>query len=152
MSQDILNLGSGNKLIEGAINHDRIKHREEIDIAWDLNDLPWPWEDNSFDLIASRAVFEHLRINLLESVGECWRILRPKGHLYLKLPHWQHDNTYQDPTHYWRFSLITPTIFDPSTPYGKSYAFYDQRKWKIIKGPFLNKAKSSIHCTLEVMK
>jgi len=53
---DILNLGAGNKPREGAINHDLRQHRPEIDVAWDLNDLPWPWEAEQFDFIVARAV------------------------------------------------------------------------------------------------
>lgn len=146
---DVLNLGAGNTPREDAINHDLIKHRPEIDIAWDLNDLPWPWEDESFDFIVAKAVLEHLRINVLESVNECWRILRPAGRMYMKLPYWNHENTYMDPTHYWRFALEMPTIFDPETAYGKKYAFYTERKWKLIKGPRLNRAKSSLLVTME---
>jgi len=145
---DILNLGAGNKLIEGAVNHDQVKHRPEIDIVWDLNVLPWPWEDQSFDVIAARAVLEHLRLNLFESMDECWRILRPGGKVYVKLPYWKHDNSFADPSHYWQFSLHTPEIFDPATELGRQYQFYPHRKWQIIKGPKLNRAHSAIHCTL----
>lgn len=148
-----LNLGAGNRIMgNGAVNHDQVKHRAEIDVVHDLNQLPWPWEDNSFDLIMAHAVLEHLRINLLESVNECWRILRPGGTLYVKLPYWNSANAYLDPTHYWRFDVLTPTIFDPDTRYGKAYRFYTDRKWKIIKGPRLNNAKSSLHVTMQVRK
>lgn len=146
---DILNLGAGNNLIEGAVNHDQVKHRPEIDAVWDLNDLPWPWESESFVLVVAKAVLEHLRINLFQSMDECWRILRPGGTVYLKIPYWQHDSSFADPSHYWQFSLETPCIFDPETEYGRRYQFYPHRKWKIIKGPRLNRAKSSIHCTLQ---
>jgi hypothetical protein len=152
MSQNILNLGCGNKLMEGAVNHDRIKHRSEIDIAWDLNEVPWPWDDQSFKFIAAIAVLEHLRINLIESVGECWRILMPGGRMKMKLPYWNHNNSFMDPTHYWFFAIETPSIFDPSTPYGKKYNFYTDKKWKILKGPWLNRAGSSIHVLMEVRK
>jgi predicted SAM-dependent methyltransferase len=147
-----LNLGCGGDAREGFVNHDLRKHSPRIDVAWDLNDLPWPWEDESFDLIVAKAVFEHLRLNLLESVGECWRVLRPGGKLWMKLPHWEHNNSYLDPTHYWQFALHTPDIFDPETRYGKRYNFYTERKWKIVKGPKLNRAKSSIIVVMEVRK
>ena len=149
---DVLNLGAGNRPIEGAVNHDLRRHRREIDVIHDLSVLPWPWPDESFDLIVARAVFEHLRMTLLESVGECWRILRPGGELQLKLPYWQHENTYQDPTHYWRFGLHTCDIFDPDTEYGRAYDFYTERKWRIVKGPKLNNAGSSIHVLMQVRK
>jgi len=149
----VLNIGAGNKLVEGAVNHDRTAHRPEIDVVWDLNDLPWPWDDNSFDLIVACAVLEHLRITLIESVGECWRILAPGGRLHVKMPYWQHENSYADPTHYWRYSLQTLELFDPDTKYGHDYAFYvGLRQWKTIKPAHLNPQKSSIIGLLEVRK
>lgn len=149
---DILNLGCGNKLVEGAVNHDRIQHRPEVDVAHDLNEMPWPWPDESFDLIVARAVFEHLDRDLVQSLDECWRLLRPGGELSIKLPYWDSDNSYQDPTHRWFFSLRALDQFDPATERGQQYGFYTERKWEIIKGPRLNQARTSIHATLRVRK
>jgi SAM-dependent methyltransferase len=149
---DKLCLGCGNEPLAGAVNHDRIKHRPEVDVAHDLNHLPWPWGDRSFDLIVAASVFEHLDIDLVKSVDECWRILRPGGQLYLKLPHWQSDVSWRDPTHRWRFTLHSVNIFDPDTEYGRDYAFYTARKWRLVSPAVLNKAGSSIHVTLEVRK
>lgn len=149
---DILNLGAGNKLVAGAVQHDLTKHRPEIDVVWDLNNLPWPWEGNSFDMVVACAVFEHLRNNLIETVNECWRILRPGGVLYMKLPYWQSDNAFRDPTHYWQFSTGTCDIFDPETQYGQRYSFYTERKWKIIAAARLNKARTSFALKMQVRK
>ncbi len=149
---DRLNLGAGNRPIGGAVNHDRTKHRPEIDIAHDLNNLPWPWPDRSFDQIIAASVFEHLVPDLVQILGECWRILRPGGQLYMKLPHWQSDISYQDPTHRWRFSLQSFDQFDPDTQRGQEYGFYTPRKWRIVRPAVLNTAGSSIHITLEVRK
>jgi len=149
---DILNLGAGNKLVKGAVQHDRTKHRPEIDVVWDLNDLPWPWPDNSFDMIVACAVLEHLKINLIESVNECWRILRPGGVLHVKLPYWNSDNSYRDPTHYWRFDLRTCDLFDPKTKYGHDYQFYPVKKWEITQKARLNKAGTSFALKMRVRK
>lgn len=150
---DVLNLGCGNRLEGGgAVNHDRTKHRPEIDVAWDLNCLPWPWPDNAFDQVIALSVFEHLRLDLVEVLNECWRLLRPGGQLVLKLPHWQSDVSYWDPTHRWHFSLRSFDQFDPDTERGKVYAFYTDRKWRIVRPAELNSAGSSIHVGLEVRK
>ena len=148
----ILNLGAGNVILPGAVNHDRSQHRPEIDVVHDLDVLPWPWEGGTFDVIVARAVLEHLRMTLLESVGECYRIMAPGGRLVLKLPSWRHATSWLDPTHYWKFDLRTPEIFDPDTEYGQAYSFYGAGKWRIVKGPKLNRAGSSIHVTLEARK
>lgn len=148
----ILNLGAGNHIWKGAVNHDLHKHRPEIDISHDLNVIPWPWEDGSFDRIAASSVFEHLKIDLVMALDECWRILRPKGTLRVKVPHWQHDNAYADPTHRWRYSLRCFDVFNPQTKLGKELVFYTRRKWAFVKGPRLNDQRSSIIATLRVCK
>ena len=149
---DILNLGCGDRPMPGAVNHDRIKHRPEIDVAHDLNVLPWPWPDDAFDLVVARAVFEHLDIDLVKSLDECWRILRRGGQVGLKLPYFGAENSYVDPTHRWFFALGSFDQFDPDTERGKAYGFYTDRKWRIVKPARFNRAKTSIYATLEVRK
>lgn len=148
----MLNLGAGTRPEPGAVNHDRTKHGPHIDVAHDLNVLPWPWLEASFDRIIARSVLEHLRLNLVEAADECWRVLRPGGELYLKLPHWRHDNAYTDPTHYWRYSLHSCDVLDPDTEMGREYGFYTDRKWAIVRGPKLNGAGSSIFIVMKVRK
>ena len=148
----VLNLGAGNYIWKGAVNHDLRKHRPEIDVTHDLNVLPWPWADSSFDHIASSSVFEHLTIDLVMALDECWRILRPGGTLRVKVPHWKHDNAYADPTHRWRYSLRVFDAFNPDTKLGRELGFYTDRRWKFIAAPKLNDQKSSIIATLEVRK
>ena len=148
-----LNLGAGNAPIfgDGAVNHDIIKHRPEIDVVWDLNELPWPWGDDSFDLIIAKAVFEHLRNNLVVTLDECWRILRPDGKMTIKLPHWEHERSHRDPTHVWPgFTVETLHLFDPEKPYGRDYSFYTERKWKCLDGPKLSSNRGAIWATMAV--
>lgn len=151
---DVLHLGAGNRPVKGAVNHDlRLDPaRPWITVAHDLNELPWPWEDNSLDKVIARAVFEHLDIDLVASLDECWRILRPGGTAYVKVPFWNSDIAHQDPTHRWFLSVRAFDQFDPDRRRGKEYSFYTDRHWRIIKGPRLNRAKSSIHVTMEVRK
>lgn len=44
-----------------------------------------PWPDESFDAILSFDVLEHVR-NVSETLAECWRVLRPGGHLLVVFP------------------------------------------------------------------
>jgi len=150
--KNMLVLGAGNYPVPGATNHDLHIHRPEITVAHDLNDVPWPWEDNSFNEILAWAVLEHLRINLLESMAECWRILRPDGVLRVKLPLWDKEESWSDPTHYWKFSLACFDQFDPATRRGKQYAFYTPYKWKIIRPAVHIPKSASLHAVLQVRK
>jgi SAM-dependent methyltransferase len=135
----------------GAVNHDLIKHRPEVDVAWDLNQLPWPWADNSFGLVIAKAVLEHLHINLVVSLNECWRILKPAGQVYIKVPYWKCEAGWDDPTHYWHFGLHFLEQFDPDTERGKVYGYYSPCKWRILKVQ-LNRGGQSILASLEVRK
>jgi predicted SAM-dependent methyltransferase len=139
----ILNLGCGNRILSNAINHNLWKHRPEVDIVWNLNELPWPWEDESFGHISAVAVLEHLDIDLLTAVNECWRILKPGGQVEIKLPYWNHDKSYGDPSHRYVAGMEIFDCFDPTTDRGARYSFYTDRKWEIVRVA-LNEERSSI--------
>ena len=144
MSKVVLNLGAGNRPKKGAVNHDLYYHRDEIDVAWDLNAMPWPWPDEEFDIVYALAVLEHLRCNLAESINEVWRITKPGGSTWIKLPLWDSENSYTDPTH---LHFAAPGIFDqfdPSTKRGKEYAFYDLRPWRRLEVKLVNDPPTSL--------
>lgn len=147
----ILNIGCGNRLIAGAVHHDRVKHRPEIDVVHDLNELPWPFEDSSFEQIVALAVLEHLDIDLVASLNECHRILVPGGTLVLKLPLVTGANAYDDPTHRWFFTLRSLDQFCPETQRGQDYDFYTPHKWRFVKPPRANRAGTSLWATLEAL-
>jgi len=147
MSKTKINLGAGNKIKDPEVwvNHDVEKHRSEIDTAHDLNKLPWPWEDEGFTEIVANSVFEHLDIDLVAAVNECWRILKPGGRLHIKLPNAEDViGCWGDPTHRRPYTLSFTAIFDyKSEKTGNN--FYTKRKWKILKkGGAGNKNKDGI--------
>jgi predicted SAM-dependent methyltransferase len=151
----VLQLGCGGTPKGNAVNHDRVKHSPHVDVAHDLNRLPWPWPDCSFEHIVARAVLEHLDIDLVESLNECWRLLRPGGTIFLKLPYVGAEHSYDDPTHRWFFTLRSLDQFDPDTERGKTYGFYTPRKWRILSVVYNKgeaKASTSIIAKLEVRK
>ena len=138
-----LNLGCGNKNIDGFVNHDLTRHSPHVDIAHDLNELPWPWEDDQFERVVAASVLEHLYHNLLVSMNEIWRISEPDGLAVVKLPYWKAEISWNDPTHVWK---VGPHVFDqldPRTQRGHKYSFYTPFKWAIVKVNF-NPHKTSI--------
>lgn len=135
MGKKRLNLGAGNLIKDPNkwINHDLHKHREEIDAIWDLNILPWPWKDESFSSIIAKAVFEHLDIDLLIAVDECWRLLMPGGELYVKVPNAEDViGCWGDPTHRRPYTLSFTSIFDYKSE-NAGNNFYTSQKWEIIE-------------------
>lgn len=122
----ILELGSGSVPIEGAVHHDRIKHSDWIDVAHDLDVLPWIWDNNSWDKIYSIDVFEHLKLDVIDWISECHRILDVGGTLIMRLPAWDHELSYRDPTHRKVFHPETFDYFDPSK---ELYSLFGRYYW-----------------------
>lgn len=128
-----LNLGCGNRVIEGFVNHDISKHRPEIDVIWDLNITPWPFKDDEFDAVEFVAVIEHLRISPIEALDECHRILKKDGVLTIKYPLYSSPTFHDDPTHIHAMSEHSLDYVIAGTRYGTDYAFYSKGKWRLLE-------------------
>src|SRR5262249_17278663 len=122
---DLLNLGCGLRPLAGAHNHDRTRHHAFVDTAWDLNRQPWTWADGSFGRIVAEDVLEHLD-DVVGFMDECHRILRPGGLLRLRVPHWQAENTWIDPTHRRGFHPRSLEFFTPEG-YGRQCVYTERR-------------------------
>ena len=144
-----LNLGCGNDIQEGYINHDIRKHRKEIDIAFDLNEENWlrlNWFDEEklklkffvkgdkveFEEIRAWDVLEHLK-DPLNFFNNCWELLKKDGILDMKVCGWKNPNAHVDITHKRPgFDIKSFDYFDPTTELGRIYGYYTNKKWKII--------------------
>jgi len=80
-----LNLGCGDKHLDGYINVDACPPADEI---VDLNVFPWPWADGSVDEIISHDWLEHVA-DFRSTVLEMHRILRPGGIMEHDVPHYR---------------------------------------------------------------
>lgn len=151
----ILELGCGVHPTERAdVHHDRIKHADYVDEAWDLETFPWPWRN--IDEIIALDVFEHLRPKrVLDEHGDDWRVdlamdvpwwywlnechdaLVPGGILTMRLPAWDNPLSYRDPTHYRVFHPETFHYWDPCQPiwhdYGRIYELVAEGKYWHVK-------------------
>ena len=92
-----LNLGCGVDTRKGFVNLDIIKH-PGVDVVHDLNNLPLPFESNSFDYILCNAILEHLP-NMIYVMEELWRISKPNAIIEIDVPHFSGELAYRDPTH-----------------------------------------------------
>jgi cyclopropane fatty-acyl-phospholipid synthase-like methyltransferase len=134
-----LQLGCGVRPLAGAINHDRIKHADHVDVGHDLEVLPWPWSDGEFDKVIAIDVLEHLRpwhCEMKTWLDELWRILKPNGQAVLHLPAWDQELSYRDPTHY---KVFHPESFHYWWPgnylheqFGKFYFAESNRWWNVL--------------------
>lgn len=74
------------------------------DIVHDLDVLPYPFPDNTFDEIHCYHCLEHLGRQgdwrfFFNQWTEFWRIAKPKGTFHGVVPHWQSPWAWGDPSH-----------------------------------------------------
>lgn len=127
-----LMLGCGRNSQQGFVHHDMELFHPHTDIAHDLTQFPYPWEDNSWDYVEMSDVIEHLRGDVTAVLDELWRVIAPGGYLFIHTAEagsWQMS---MDPTHIRGFKLNSFDYYDPETPYGNQYR-YSERTWKIAK-------------------
>lgn len=102
-----LNLGCGNKKIDGYINVDKYK-TEAVDQVVDLEITPWPWNENTVDEILLIHVLEHMgqsTNSYLAIIQEIYRVSKSGAILKIHVPHPRSDDFIGDPTH---VRAITP--------------------------------------------
>ncbi len=127
----ILNIGCGKAPRDGAVNHDKKKYFPHVDVAHDLDEYPWPWDDEEFDEIHAVAVLEHLK-DLVRSLEECHRILKLGGRMHMQVPHYRSRIAHDDPTHRWFLTTRSMDYFVEGTVHGDIYGFYSTMRWKKI--------------------
>jgi len=80
------NLGCGPKKKKGFINVD-VRPLPEVDFIWNLTEFPWPWEDNSIEVIVSEETLEHLPWRKQDQIFlEIYRVLEPGGTVFIQVP------------------------------------------------------------------
>lgn len=142
MSKIMLVLGCGDDIRPAPgpgwfmLYNDRRQFRPEVNAVWDLNRQPWPWHSDSIWMVVAQSVLEHLDLTLVESLNECWRVLRPGGELHVKLPRWDSERTWIDPTHRRGYALGVLGNFDPDSPLWAHGYRYGARPWRLLyEGP-----------------
>lgn len=109
LNAKILNIGCGNEYEDDAVNLDN-DPKVKADVYRDLR-RGLPFADNRFDRISAFHILEHIRDyeDLCFIMKECYRVLTNGGILEVRVPPWNAENAYSDPTHE-RF--FTPRSFD----------------------------------------
>lgn len=129
-----LHIGAGNDIKEGWINHDLVA-LPEIDVVHDLNEFPWPWQDESIDEVYMKDVLEHLPDTIMV-MEEIHRICKPGARVYIAVPYWNSIEAVTDPTHQSQFSEFTFDFFDPTNPRTSFRSYYSKARFEIKKMGF----------------
>ena len=147
----LLDLGCGNRKYPGAIGIDN-NPNTEADIIHDLNSIPYPFEDSSFDEIIADNVLEHLD-NPLKVMEEIHRISKNDAKVVIAVPYFRSFYATIDPTHKNYFGVWWFKYFDPSHPFYKRYG-YTETQFRSDKLEFDREfkiGKMSLHHKLLVM-
>lgn len=118
----ILDLGCGTSKTPHSIGVDIVQLRG-VDVVWNLNAFPYPFESSSMKEIYLNDVLEHLD-DPIKVLRECHRILESNGRLYIRVVHWSHRYSYSDPQHQHFFSELVWEFFTGKRrPYYTDFAF-----------------------------
>lgn len=104
-----LNVGSGEFLKEGFVNVDYFSISTP-DVTHNLDEIPYPFEDNYFELIEADHVLEHLT-NPFAVMGELRRIASNDAVIHIRVPHFSRGFTHAD--HKRGFDVTFPYYFNP---------------------------------------
>lgn len=100
----LLDIGCGRNKHEGCIGIDHFAY-EGVDVISNLNDLPWPFDDNTFDEVYAHSILEHLD-NFIRTMEEIHRVSKPGALVHIIVPYYRFVNAYS-PAHRTFFTEYT---------------------------------------------
>jgi ubiquinone/menaquinone biosynthesis C-methylase UbiE len=135
----ILVLGCGKKGFESkdsdtVITVD-INPNVGADVIHNLDQFPYPFQDNEFDQIHLDNVLEHLT-DIIAVMEELHRISKPNSKITIIVPYFRSIWAHLDPTHKHFFTVDTLSYFDVDHMYHHRYAYSLTAKFKIHKKAF----------------
>ncbi|MEW6730261.1 MAG: class I SAM-dependent methyltransferase [Acidobacteriota bacterium] len=124
----ILDIGCGKHKTVGALGLD-CNPKTDADVIHDLNDIPYPFPDNEFDLIVGNQVIEHVE-DVLAVMRELYRIARPGALIRLDTPHYTDVSSFRDPTHRHHFTCESFMYFTEKRP---EFEFYSDITLRTVR-------------------
>lgn len=67
-------------------------------VEWDLEKIPLPFDDNTFDYILAYEILEHVD-NLAPLMDDLYRIMKLGGCLELTVPYYKYKGAFSNPEH-----------------------------------------------------
>lgn len=151
---DKLNLGCGDDYREGYVNVDNGHCKKDVD--HDLENFPYPFEDNSFSEIVMQHCIEHIsRENFPVLVKELHRISKPGATLHISAPYYLSRNAYTDFTHKNFMTEESFSYFDPNHPLrklGKIYGLNCEFHVNVLLDKDRHHPEVNVHYLLKVIK
>ena len=124
-----MNIGCGNEPLAGWINHE-LAPLPGVDIVFNLESVPWPFEDGAFSHIQMVNVLEHLT-NVVTSVEELHRVCEDGAVVTVRVPYWNSPDMITDPTHKSFFNENSFDFFDPGKRHCQERPYYSKARFRI---------------------
>lgn len=135
-----LDLGCGTSKKSGYTGVDTL-NLPGVDVQHDLNQFPYPFQDNEVGEVWMDNVLEHLD-NPLKVVEEIHRICANDAQVCIAVPYFRSFYAVIDPTHRNFFSAQWFNYFDPAHLFHQKYR-YSEAKFRIEKIEFDREFKNS---------
>ena len=99
-----LNLACGRDYMDGYINAD-ISYDVNADVVFDMTKgIPYP-ENHFNEVIVNNALTQiEKNIDFVNTINDLWRITKPKGSIFIRVPLATHECSFQDPMDCRRFT------------------------------------------------
>jgi SAM-dependent methyltransferase len=105
----ILDVGCGINKLAGSIGIDR-NPASRADVLVDVDHIPYPFRDSSFDKLQAVHVIEHVS-DVIRTMEEWHRLVRPGGEVFIVTPHYTDFSSFCDPTHRWHLNSFSLRYF-----------------------------------------
>ena len=115
----VLDVGCGVNKLPGSIGIDS-NPRTRADVLCDLDRVPYPFRDDSFDRVQAVHVIEHVA-SVIATVEELHRLTVAGGTIYIVTPHYTDFSSFCDPTHRWHLNSFSFRYFGPDDA---GYGYY----------------------------
>ncbi len=122
-----LDVGCGINKYPGAIGIDR-NPATRADVLCDLDRVPYPFADSSFDQLRAIHVIEHVS-DVIRSMEEFHRLVRPGGRVRIETPHYTDFSSFCDPTHRWHLNTFSFRYFGENHA---GFGYYSRCKFREI--------------------
>lgn len=138
MREAVLDVGCGSNKRPGAVGLDKLA-LPGVDVVHDVDVLPWPLEEDSFDEVRCIHVLEHVA-DISAVMDELHRVTRAGGRIHVVVPYFARYSAFKDPTHrrfctYESFNYFVEGEKERSRGYSRGAFRYVERRLRFRRGP-----------------